>query len=251
MENKIIDVRNLSVSMDKEIIKGVSFHVNKGETLVIIGPNGSGKSTIAKAITGFPGIDVNGEIKFSANGELEDLSDLSPSDRAKKGIFLSFQNPVEIPGVTVSNFIRTAINARRSKDKPVNLREYISKLNDTMKLLGIPKEFAQRELNHGFSGGEKKKAEMLQLMMLEPALAILDETDSGLDVDALKNVCSSINDLKKKNKDLSLIVITHYKRMLEYLDVDRVLVLVDGKIVKEGSKELVELIEGEGFEGFK
>ena len=247
MSDVVLDVKNLSVSMDKEIIKDVSFNVSKGETLVIIGPNGSGKTTIAKAITGFPGINVSGSVNFMG----DDLLDLSPSDRSRKGIFLSFQSPVEIPGVSVSSFIRTAINSRRPKDSPINLREYISKLNDAMSALGIPKEFAQRELNHGFSGGEKKKAEMLQLMMLNPTLAILDETDSGLDVDALKNVCKSINDLKQKNKDLSLIVITHYKRMLEYLAADRVLVLVDGKIVKTGTRELVHLIEEKGFEGFK
>jgi Fe-S cluster assembly ATP-binding protein len=247
MKNVVLDIKNLKVSMDKEIIKDISFNVTKGETLVIIGPNGSGKTTIAKAITGFPNINVSGSISFMG----DDLLNLSPSERSKKGIFLSFQSPVEIPGVTVSSFIRTAINSRRPKDKPINLRDYISKLNDAMKVLGIPKEFAHRELNHGFSGGEKKKAEMLQLMMLEPSLAILDETDSGLDVDALKNVCASINNLKEKNKDLSLIVITHYRRMLDYLEADRVLVLVDGKIVKTGDRGLVHLIEEKGFEGFK
>jgi len=164
---------------------------------------------------------------------------------------MSFQNPVEIPGVTVSNFLRTAINARRSKESPINVKEFISLLNKAMADLKISKEFAYRELNHGFSGGEKKKAEMLQLLMLSPKLAILDETDSGLDVDALKNVCAGINNLRRANDDLSLIVITHYKRMLEYLDVDKVLVLIDGKIVKVGGKELVNLIDEQGFEGFK
>lgn len=252
MMKNILEISNLKVSMGeddsvKQIIKDVSFSVAKGETLVILGPNGSGKTTIAKAITGYPNILVEGEAIFQG----ENLFEMNPAQRSQKGIFLSFQNPVEIPGVTVSNFIRTAINARLDKDKPINLREYIAKLNNAMSSLGIPKEFAHRELNHGFSGGEKKKAEMLQLMMLSPSLAILDETDSGLDVDALKNVCSGINDLKKANKDLSLIVITHYKRMLEYLEADRVLVLVDGSIVKTGGKELVHLIEEKGFEDFK
>ena len=246
MEELLI-VKNLKVSMDKEIIKDISFNVKKGETIVIIGPNGSGKTTIAKAITGFPGINIEGQIKYKN----EDLLELNPSERSRKGIFLSYQNPVEIPGVTLSNFIRTAMNARREKNNPINLRDYIKMLNETMDSLGIPKEFSHRELNKDFSGGEKKKAEMLQLMMLKPDLAILDETDSGLDVDALKKVCEEINTLKEKNKEQGLIIITHYKRMLEYLKADKVLVLVNGKIVQEGGQELVQIIEEKGFEEFK
>jgi Fe-S cluster assembly ATP-binding protein len=248
--NEVLKVKNLNVSMDnekKEIIKDVSFSLKKGEILVIIGPNGSGKSTIAKALVGFPNLNVSGEVFFKQ----ENLLEMSPSARSKNGLFLSFQNPVEIQGVTISNFIRTALNSRRPKDSPINLKDFIKKLNEAMTSLSIPKEFSYRELNHGFSGGEKKKAEMLQLLMLEPELAILDETDSGLDVDALKNVCLNINKLKELNKDISLIIITHYKRMLEYLNPDRVLVLVDGKIVKEGNKDLINLIEEKGFEGFK
>jgi Fe-S cluster assembly ATP-binding protein len=257
----LLSVKKLSVSMDaelkkdekndeektKKIIKDISFNVNKGETVVIIGPNGSGKTTIAKALTGFPNLSVVGSILFDD----EDLLEMNPSERSRKGLFMSFQNPVEIAGVTISNFLRTAINARRPKDSPMNIREFITALNSAMASLNIPKEFAHRELNHNFSGGEKKKAEMLQLLMLNPKLAILDETDSGLDVDALKNVCLGINDLKKINPDLSLIVITHYRRMLEYLNPDRVLVLIDGEIVKEGGRDLVHLIDEKGFEEFK
>lgn len=250
-DKKLLDVKNLKVfaddGMNNEIIKDISLSVTRGESVVILGPNGSGKTTIAKALTGFPNLVVEGEAEF--NGE--NLFDMSPAKRAKQGLFLSFQNPVEIPGVTVSNFIRTAMNARRPKDDPLNLREFISQLNDAMFALGIPKGFAQRQLNHDFSGGEKKKAEMLQLMMLKPQLAILDETDSGLDVDALKNVCAGINTLKEKQKDLGLIIITHYKRMLEYLNADKVLILIDGKIVKSGGAELVDVIEKDGFEVFK
>lgn len=250
-DEKLLDVKNLKVfaddGMNNEIIKDISLSVNRGESVVILGPNGSGKTTIAKALTGFPNLVVDGKAEF--NGE--NLFDMSPAKRAKKGLFLSFQNPIEVPGVTVSNFIRTAMNARRPKDNPLNLREFVSQLNDAMSALGIPKGFAQRQLNHGFSGGEKKKAEMLQLMMLKPQLAILDETDSGLDVDALKNVCAGINTLKEKQKDLGLIIITHYKRMLEYLNADKVLILIDGKIVKSGGAELVDVIEKDGFEVFK
>lgn len=247
VDENILVVKNLKVSLDKEIIKGVDFSLRRGEILVILGPNGSGKTTIAKALTGFPNLDVSGEVLFKGS----DLLSLSPSQRSKDGLFMSFQNPVEIPGVTISNFLRSAINSRRPKDDPIKLKEYIALLNKNMASLSIAKEFAHRELNHGFSGGEKKKAEMLQLLMLNPSLAILDETDSGLDIDALKNVCSGILDLKKTNEDLSLIVITHYKRLLEYLNPDRVLVLVDGKIVKEGGSELVHFVEEKGFEGFK
>jgi len=245
--NNILEVKNLKVSMDKKIINDVSFNVKKGETIVIIGPNGSGKSTIAKALTGFPDLTVEGSAIF----DNKDLFKMNPSLRSRNGLFMSFQNPVEIPGVTVSNFLRTAINARRSKNSPINIKEFISILNKAMINLKIPKEFAYRELNTGFSGGEKKKAEMLQLLMLNPKLAILDETDSGLDIDSLKNVSESINNLKNFNKDLSLIIITHYKRMLDYLNVDRVLVLIEGVIVKEGGKELIDLIDKKGFEGFK
>ena len=242
----LLNVKNLRVSMNKDIIKGINFNLKKGETIVIIGPNGSGKTTIAKALAGFPGLDVQGKASFKE----EDLLVMNPSERSKKGLFLSFQNPVEVPGVTVSNFIRTAINSRREKNNPINIREFITQLNTAMNELDIPKEFSRRELNHGFSGGEKKKAEMLQLMMLKPELAILDETDSGLDVDALKTVCKNINLLKEKNKDLGLIIITHYKRMLDYLDTDRILVLKNGKIVREGGKELANIIEEKGFEEF-
>ncbi|MCC7574517.1 Fe-S cluster assembly ATPase SufC [Candidatus Woesearchaeota archaeon] len=251
VNQELLVVKDLFVSMSsdsgKEIIKNVSFNVNKGETVVIIGPNGSGKSTIAKALTGFPGLNIKGDVIF--NDEI--LFDLSPTERSRKGLFMSFQSPVEIQGVTLSNFLRTAINARRPKDNKINLRDFVSLLNEAMASLNIPKEFAHRDLNHGLSGGEKKKAEMLQLFMLNPVLAILDETDSGLDVDALKEVCLGINKLKELNPDLGLIVITHYKRMLDYLNPDKVLVLVNGEIKKRGGEELVHLIEEKGFEVFK
>ena len=244
----LLEVKKLNVTLnEKKIIRDINFSIKKGETIVIIGPNGSGKTTIAKALTGFPGLEVEGEAKFKG----ENLLSMNPSKRSKEGLFMSFQNPVEIQGVSISNFIRTAINSRRKKEEKINIKEYIQELNETMNLLGIPKEFSRRELNHGFSGGEKKKAEMLQLMMLKPDLAILDETDSGLDIDALKNVCENINLLKQKNKELGLIIITHYKRMLDYLDVNRVIVIKEGRIIKEGGTELIHLIEEKGFEDIK
>ena len=246
-KDTILNIKNLNVSTNKEIIKNVTFQVKKGETLVIIGPNGSGKTTIAKAITGYPGLKVEGEATYNE----ENLLRMSAAERSKKGIFMSFQNPVEVPGVSVSNFIRTAINARRTKEEQISIREFITDLNEAMNALGIPKEFSHRELNHGFSGGEKKKAEMLQLIMLKPELAILDETDSGLDIDALKNICKQINILKQKNKDQSLIIITHYKKMLDYIDVDKVIILRNGEIAKQGKKELINIIEEKGFEDIK
>lgn len=232
---------------DKEIVKGIDLSVGKGEVVVIMGPNGSGKSTFANALMGHP--------KYSATGTAEldgkDILEMKPDERSKAGLFLSFQYPAEIPGVTVSNFLRTAINSRRGKDNPIKIPEYLKILNEKMAMLHIDKKMASRYLNEGFSGGEKKKMEILQLAMLDPKVAILDETDSGLDIDSLKKVCEGINALKEKNKDLTIIIITHYQRLLNYIKPDRVCIMLDGKIVKEGKPELAEELEKKGYEAFK
>ena len=241
----ILRVKDLYVSKeDKKIVSNVSFDLDKGKTLVILGPNGAGKSTVAKALTGYPGFDVSGNVVFKN----KNLFELNVGERAKLGLFMSFQHPPEVPGITVSSFIRSAM---RAKGFNYTLKEYISLLNKSMSDLGINSELASRSLNYEFSGGEKKKLEMLQMVMLKPELVILDETDSGLDVDSLKNVCDNINTLKTLNKDLSLIIITHYKRMLDYLDVDEVLIMIQGKILKRGGKDLVDELEKNGFEAFR
>lgn len=239
-----LKIKNLNVKIeDKEIIKNLSLELKKGETIVVMGPNGSGKSTLANALSGHPSCSVQG----TATLGLVNLLDLSPDERSKQGLFLSFQQPIAIPGVKVSSFIRTAMNARRIE--PIKISEYIKLLNEKMKLLDIPKEFANRYLNEGFSGGEKKKMEILQMAMLKPKVAILDETDSGLDVDALKKVFQKVNMLKKENPELSLIIITHYQRILNYIEPDKIVVLKNGEIIKEGTKELIHEIDEKGFEG--
>lgn len=243
----ILEIKNFEVSIEgKKIVKGINLELNKGEVNVIMGPNGSGKSTLASALMGHPKMHTKGTVKLEGKNILE----LSPEDRSKAGLFLSFQYPAEIPGVTVSNFLRTAINSRRPKDKPIKIPEYIKMLNEKMNLLKVPKEFSSRYLNAGFSGGEKKKMEILQLAVLNPKVAILDETDSGLDIDALKSVCDGINKIRETNKDMSIIVITHYQRMLNYLKPDTVCIMLDGKIVKQDGPELANELELKGYEAF-
>lgn len=246
--NKLLDIKKLNVQVeDKEIIKDLNLEISKGETIVIMGPNGSGKSSLANALMGNPLYEVSGEAIFEEDNILE----LSVDKRSKKGIFLSFQYPVEISGVTVSNFLRTAINSHRGEDNKIKILEFNNLLNEKMNLLHIPKEFTSRYLNEGFSGGEKKKMEILQLAMLKPKLAILDETDSGLDIDALKKVCESINIVKKDNPELTLIIITHYQRMLKYIQPDRIIIMMNGSFVKEGKEEIIHELETNGYENFR
>lgn len=245
---KTLEIKNFEVSIEgKKIVKGINLELNKGEVTVIMGPNGSGKSTLASALMGHPKMQAEGTAKLEGKNILE----LSPEERSKAGLFLSFQYPAEIPGVTVSNFLRTAINARRPKENPIKIPEYIKMLNEKMKLLKVPKEFASRYLNTGFSGGEKKKMEILQLAVLNPKFAILDETDSGLDIDSLKKVCEGINAVKKENKDMAILVITHYQRMLNYLKPDTVMIMLDGKIVKKGKAMLANELEEKGYDAFR
>lgn len=245
----MLQVNNLHANIDnKEILKGVNLNVKAGEVHAIMGPNGSGKSTLSSVIAGKEEYEVT-KGKIILNGE--DLEDLSPDERAHKGIFLSFQYPVEIPGVSVTNFIKTAINETRKakglKDLPA--KEMLKKIREKADLLKIDHKFLSRSLNEGFSGGEKKRNEIFQMAMLEPKMAILDETDSGLDIDALKVVANGVNLLR--SKDNAVIVITHYQRLLEYIVPDFVHVLHDGKIVKSGSKELATQLEKKGYDWLK
>jgi Fe-S cluster assembly ATP-binding protein len=245
----MLKVTNLHASVeDKEILKGINLEVKPGEVHAIMGPNGSGKSTLSTVIAGHEDYEVGkGKIEF----EGEDIAELDAEERAHKGIFLSFQYPVEIPGVTVTNFIKTAINASRKAkgldDMPAN--EMLKKIREKAALLEIDSKFLSRSLNEGFSGGEKKRNEIFQLAMLEPKLAILDETDSGLDIDALKIVANGVNRLK--SKDNAVVVITHYQRLLDYIVPDFVHVLHNGRIVKSGTKELAHELEAKGYDWIK
>lgn len=245
----MLKIENLQASVDdKSILKGLNLNVKSGEVHAIMGPNGAGKSTLANIIAGKEEYDVtNGTMEL--NGE--DISELSPEERAHNGVFLSFQYPVEIPGVSVTNFIKTSINeTRKAKgldDMPA--KDMLKMIREKSELLEIDRKFLSRSLNEGFSGGEKKRNEIFQMAMLEPKLAILDETDSGLDIDALKVVANGVN--KLKNKDNAVIVITHYQRLLDYIVPDFVHVIMDGKIVKSGTKQLAYELEEKGYDWIK
>lgn len=245
----MLKINDLHVTIDdKSILNGIDLEINAGEVHAIMGPNGSGKSTLAAAIAGKEEFEISkGEILF--NGE--DLDDLAPEERAHKGIFLSFQYPVEIPGVTVTNFIKTAINETRKANGLEDLpaKDLLQKIRSTSESLNIDRKFLSRSLNEGFSGGEKKRNEIFQMAMMEPKLAILDETDSGLDIDALKIVANGVN--KFRNKDRAILVITHYQRLLDYIVPDFVHVLHQGKIVKSGKKELALELEEKGYDWVK
>ena len=245
----MLKIKNLHASVDdKSILNGINLEVKPGEVHAIMGPNGSGKSTLSSVIAGKEEYEVDeGEIIFQG----EDIGELAPEERAHKGIFMSFQYPVEIPGVSVTNFIKTAINESRKaqgKDEmPAN--EMLKEIREKAELLEIDRKFLSRSLNEGFSGGEKKRNEIFQMAMLEPKLAILDETDSGLDIDALRIVANGVN--KLKSKDNAVVVITHYQRLLDYIVPDFVHVLHNGKIVKSGDKDLAHELEEKGYDWIK
>ncbi|MFN8165910.1 MAG: Fe-S cluster assembly ATPase SufC [Bacteroidia bacterium] len=245
----MLSIKNLQSKVEsKDILRGINLNVNPGEVHAIMGPNGSGKSTLASVLAGREEYEVTGgEVKF--NGE--DLLEMSPEDRARKGLFLAFQYPVEIPGVTNANFLKTAVNeVRKSKGlAPLDSKDFLQLMKEKMKLVEMDKAMTQRSVNEGFSGGEKKRNEVFQMAMLEPTLAVLDETDSGLDIDALRIVANGVNALRSPER--SFIVITHYQRLLDYIVPDFVHVLYKGRIVKSGTKELALELEEKGYDWIK
>jgi Fe-S cluster assembly ATP-binding protein len=245
----MLKIKDLKVSIDgKEILKGINLEVNKGEVHAIMGPNGSGKSTLAAVLVGRDEYEVtDGEVIY--NGK--DLLELSPEDRAREGIFLAFQYPVEIPGVSTANFMKTAVNEKRKYHglEPLDSKDFLVLMKEKMKLVELDKSLTSRAVNEGFSGGEKKRNEIFQMAMLEPQLAVLDETDSGLDIDALRIVANGVN--KLKTKDNAVIVVTHYQRLLDYIVPDFVHVLFDGRIVKSGGKDLALELEEKGYDWIK
>jgi Fe-S cluster assembly ATP-binding protein len=240
-----LEIRNLHVTAeDKEILKGLDLEVSKGQIHALMGPNGSGKSTLANAIMGHPALEItDGEIVFLG----EDITEAAPEERAQAGLFMAFQYPVAIPGVTVAKYLRMAINAQREarQEDEIKLKDFRKQTEEAMDLVNIPKEFSSRYVNDGFSGGEKKRMEILQLAMLRPQLAVLDETDSGLDIDALRVVAEGVNTVA--GPDMGVLIITHYQRILHLVEPDFVHVMFDGRIVKEGGPELVTELEDKGY----
>lgn len=244
----MLSIKNLIASVEgKEILQGLNLEVNPGEVHAIMGPNGSGKSTLANVLAGREDYVVGGEILFDG----VDINEMSPEDRARKGLFIAFQYPIEIPGVSNANFLKTALNEiRKSKNlEPFDSKDFLVLMREKMKLVEMDKTMTQRSVNEGFSGGEKKRNEVFQMAMLEPRLCIMDETDSGLDIDAMRIVANGVNALR--NKERSFVLITHYQRLLDYIVPDFVHVLYKGKIVKSGGKELALELEEKGYDWIK
>ncbi len=240
-----LEIRDLKVEADgTELLHGVTLDLDQGKTIALMGPNGSGKSTLAYAIAGHPAYDVTeGTITWKGT----ELNELTPDERARLGVFLAMQYPVEVPGVSLTNFLRTAVNAVSEEELPV--REFMTRLRGEMQELGVDESFLQRSVNEGFSGGEKKRFEILQAALLRPQLAVLDETDSGLDVDALKIVSEGVNRLR--GPELGVLIITHYTRILRYIQPDEVHVMFDGRLVASGGAELADELEEHGYEELK
>lgn len=238
-------ITDLHVTIEgKEILNGITLEVKQGEIVALMGPNGSGKSTLANAIMGHPSYEIT---KGSITYEGKELTELKPEERAKLGLFLSFQQPTEIPGLIVSDYLREIV--QQHTEKRIPLMQFRKQLKEHMEQLGINPSFSQRYLNQGFSGGEKKRMEILQLALLKPKMAVLDETDSGLDIDALKSVAEGVQ--ATKQPDTGILVITHYRRMLDYLKPDRVLIIIDGRIAHEDGPELIDKLEAEGYQWMK
>jgi len=250
-DSPILTIRNLLAKVadeDIEILHGVDLEMQPGEIHAIMGPNGSGKSTLAKLLAGHPGYEATGgDVLFRG----EDILEMEPDERARLGIFLAFQYPVEIPGVSIANFLRTALQARLEEGEEVDLFDYQDQLLDRMELLDMDPSFAERPVNDGFSGGEKKRNEILQMAVLKPALALMDETDSGLDIDALQVVAKGVKTLHAEDPEMSFLIITHYQRLLDYITPDRVHVMVGGRIVRSGGPEVAQELEAKGYEEFK
>jgi Fe-S cluster assembly ATP-binding protein len=241
-----LEIQNLHVEVEgKQILKGVDLSVSQGEVHALMGPNGSGKSTLANAIMGHPGYEIT-EGKILLRGE--DVTEMEPDERARLGLFMAFQYPSAIPGVSVVNFLRTAINAHRKArgEDPINLKDFRKQLEEKMDLLKVDREFTRRYLNEGFSGGEKKRCEILQMAILEPVVAVMDETDSGLDIDALRTVAHAVESMR--GPELGILIITHYQRILGYVQPDFVHIMLDGRIVEEGGRELAGQLEQKGYE---
>ena len=240
-----LEIRDLYVRAgEKEILRGVDLAVGKGEIHALMGPNGSGKSTLANAIMGHPGLEVTaGQIRFKG----EDITDAEPDERARMGLFMAFQYPVAVPGVTVTKYLRTVLNAHRDArgEQAIPLRQFREQVQAAMELTRVPKEFSSRYLNEGFSGGEKKRMEILQLALQKPELAVLDETDSGLDIDALRVVANGVNAVA--GPEMGVLIITHYQRILHLVQPSHVHVMFQGRIVKEGGPELVDELEAKGY----
>ena len=241
-----LEIRNLHVQAgEKQILKGLDLTVNKGEVHALMGPNGSGKSTLANTIMGHPGLEVTeGSIVFDG----QDITEADPEARATAGLFMAFQYPVAIPGVTITKYLRMVMNAHREArgEEEISLKDFRKTVEAAMELTNVPKEFVARYLNDGFSGGEKKRLEILQLALQQPSLAVLDETDSGLDIDALNVVAHGVNTVAKES-DMGVLIITHYQRILHLVQPTRVSILFEGRIVKEGGPELVDVLEAEGY----
>jgi len=244
---KISDLHAVIADDSTEILKGVDLEIGVGEIHAIMGPNGSGKSTLSKVLSGHPAYEVTeGEVLYKG----ENLLELEVDERARAGLFLAFQYPIDIPGVSIANFLRTAMQSQHP-DEEVDIFDFQEKLLDRMALLEMERSFAERSVNEGFSGGEKKRNEILQMAMLEPTLAVMDETDSGLDIDALKVVANGVNTLHREHGEMSILLITHYQRLLDYITPDFVHVMFNGRIVKSGGPELAHQLEAEGYEAYK
>jgi Fe-S cluster assembly ATP-binding protein len=241
-----LEIKNLHVAVgDKQILKGLDLTVRSGEVHALMGPNGSGKSTLANAVMGHPSLEVTeGQILFDG----QDITEAAPDERSRMGLFMAFQYPVSVPGVTVTKYLRMVMNAHRAErgEDEISLREFRKTVEEAMELVKVPREFSSRYLNEGFSGGEKKRMEILQLALQQPGIAVLDETDSGLDIDALNTVAHGVNTVAK-SAGMGVLIITHYQRILHMVQPERVSIMFDGRIAKEGGPELVEQLEREGY----